>query len=145
METSVGRVLSVNVGTVREFEFNGRPAKSAVWKSPVAGQVVARGVNLDGDDQADRKAHGGPDKAVYAYAVGTRSAPPSVGTDNGFPGGPVPRILEHGIRRHVCSRQDRAVEWLLNAYYDDTSTARRQGSDHCVSEKGATSARHDDG
>jgi MOSC domain-containing protein YiiM len=27
------------------------------------------GVNLDGDDQADRKAHGGPDKVVYAYAV----------------------------------------------------------------------------
>ena len=27
-----------------------------------------RGVNLDGDDQADRSVHGGPDKAVYAYA-----------------------------------------------------------------------------
>jgi MOSC domain-containing protein YiiM len=54
---------------VREFEYNGRPARSAIWKSPVAGQVVARGVNLDGDDQADRQAHGGPDKAVYAYAV----------------------------------------------------------------------------
>jgi MOSC domain-containing protein YiiM len=25
-------------------------------------------VNLDGDDQADRRVHGGPDKAVYAYA-----------------------------------------------------------------------------
>jgi MOSC domain-containing protein YiiM len=31
--------------------------------------VRARGVNLEGDEQADRKAHGGPDKAVYAYAV----------------------------------------------------------------------------
>jgi MOSC domain-containing protein YiiM len=64
-----GRVLSVNVGRPREFEYNGRPAKSAIWKSPVAGRVRARGVNLDGDDQADRKAHGGPDKAVYAYAI----------------------------------------------------------------------------
>jgi MOSC domain-containing protein YiiM len=27
-----------------------------------------RGVNLAGDDQADRTVHGGPDKAVYAYA-----------------------------------------------------------------------------
>jgi len=54
---------------VREFEYNGRPAKSAIWKSPVAGRVVARGVNLEGDDQADRKAHGGFDKAVYAYAI----------------------------------------------------------------------------
>jgi MOSC domain-containing protein YiiM len=26
-------------------------------------------VNLEGDDQADREAHGGPDKAVYAYAI----------------------------------------------------------------------------
>ena len=69
MATSVGRVLSVNVGTVQEFEYSGRPAKSAIWKSPAAGRVAARGVNLGGDDQADRKAHGGPDKAVYAYAV----------------------------------------------------------------------------
>ena len=28
-----------------------------------------RGVNLRGDDQADRSVHGGPDKAVYAYAA----------------------------------------------------------------------------
>ena len=28
-----------------------------------------RGVNLDGDGQADLRVHGGPDKAVYAYAV----------------------------------------------------------------------------
>lgn len=69
MEPAQGRVLSVNVGRPREFEFNGRPARSAIWKSPVAGRVAARGVNLDGDDQADRKAHGGPDKAVYMYAV----------------------------------------------------------------------------
>ena len=26
-------------------------------------------MNLEGDNQADREAHGGPDKAVYAYAV----------------------------------------------------------------------------
>jgi len=64
----VGKVLSVNVGGAREFEYAGRPAKSAIWKSPVPGRIQARGVNLDGDTQADRKAHGGPDKAVYAYA-----------------------------------------------------------------------------
>ena len=64
-----GTVLSVNVGGVREFEYNGRPAKSAIWKSPVVGRIAVRGVNLDGDDQADRRAHGGPNKAVYAYAV----------------------------------------------------------------------------
>jgi MOSC domain-containing protein YiiM len=69
MTTPLGKVLSINVGTAREFEYNGRPARSAIWKSPVAGRVAARGVNLAGDDQADRRAHGGPDKAVYAYAI----------------------------------------------------------------------------
>src|SRR5262245_17300561 len=69
MATSTGRVLSVNVGSVREFEYSRRPARSAIWKSPVAGRIAARGVNLAGDDQADRIAHGGPDKAVYAYAA----------------------------------------------------------------------------
>ena len=69
MATSVGKVLSVNVGAVCEFEYRGRPARSAIWKSPAAGRIAARGVNLAGDDQADRQAHGGPDKAVYAYAV----------------------------------------------------------------------------
>ena len=62
MATNGGRVLSVNVGRVREFKYNSRPAKSAIWKSPVAGRTAARGVNLEGDDQADRNAHGGPIK-----------------------------------------------------------------------------------
>ena len=65
----MARILSVNVGRAREFDYNGRPAKSAIWKSPVAGRIAARGINLEGDDQADRKAHGGPDKSVYAYAM----------------------------------------------------------------------------
>ncbi len=69
MASTVGKVLAVNVGKPREFKYNGRPARSAIWKSPVVGRIAARGVNLDGDDQADREAHGGPDKAVYAYAV----------------------------------------------------------------------------
>ncbi len=64
-----GTVLSVNVGGIREFEFDGREAVSAIWKAPVTGRVTVRGVNLEGDDQADRAAHGGPDKAVYAYAI----------------------------------------------------------------------------
>ena len=38
-------------------------------EAPVDGRVAVRGVNLDGDDQADRTVHGGPDKAVYAYGI----------------------------------------------------------------------------
>jgi MOSC domain-containing protein YiiM len=65
---SGGHVLSVNVGRPREFEWLGKRFSSAIWKSPVDGPVAARGVNLSGDDQADRSVHGGLDKAVYAYA-----------------------------------------------------------------------------
>jgi MOSC domain-containing protein YiiM len=64
-----GAVVSVNVGRARAVERDGKPASTAIWKSPVPGRVRARGVNLDGDEQADRSVHGGYDKAVYAYAV----------------------------------------------------------------------------
>ena len=65
---SPARVLSVNVGTVRDVEWRGEVVSTAIWKSPVTGRVALRGVNFVGDDQADRTVHGGPDKAVYAYA-----------------------------------------------------------------------------
>ena len=62
------RVISVNVGTIREVRWRGEIVTTAIWKHPVEGRVAIRGVNLDGDDQADREVHGGTDKAVYAYA-----------------------------------------------------------------------------
>jgi MOSC domain-containing protein YiiM len=64
------QLVSVNVGAVREVEWQGERVRTGIWKAPVGDRpVVVRGVNLDGDDQADRTVHGGPDKAVYAYAV----------------------------------------------------------------------------
>jgi MOSC domain-containing protein YiiM len=66
--STVARVVSVNVGGIRRLEINGQHVSTAIWKQPVNGRVAIRGVNLDGDDQADRSVHGGPDKAVYAYA-----------------------------------------------------------------------------
>ena len=65
---SPARVLSVNVGGVRQIDVGERTVMTAIWKSPVAGRVAVRGVNVHGDDQADRKVHGGEHKAVYAYA-----------------------------------------------------------------------------
>ena len=43
--------------------------RSAIWKKPVEGRVAVRGVNVVGDEQADRRVHGGEFKAVYAYAI----------------------------------------------------------------------------
>ncbi|HEX6312816.1 MAG TPA: MOSC domain-containing protein [Acidimicrobiia bacterium] len=65
---AIRAVVSVNVGRARPVQRNGKPATTAIWKQPVAGRVAARGVNLAGDEQADRSVHGGPSKAVYAYA-----------------------------------------------------------------------------
>ncbi|HEX6459738.1 MAG TPA: MOSC domain-containing protein [Thermoleophilaceae bacterium] len=60
----------MNVGTPRPIErSNGKVETSAIWKEPVSGRVAVRGVNIEGDDQADRSAHGGPDRALYAYAA----------------------------------------------------------------------------
>jgi MOSC domain-containing protein YiiM len=61
-------VISVNVGAIEEVRWRGEIVTTAIWKHPVEGRVAIRGVNLDGDDQADREVHGGKDKAVYAYA-----------------------------------------------------------------------------
>jgi MOSC domain-containing protein YiiM len=64
-----GRAQAVSVGRPRLVEAGRRTVSTAIWKTPVDGRIAVRGVNLDGDDQADRSVHGGPDKAVYAYAV----------------------------------------------------------------------------
>jgi MOSC domain-containing protein YiiM len=61
--------VSVNVGAPRTVEWLGRQVRSGIWKEPTSGAVEVAGVNLVGDDQADRRVHGGVDKAVYAYAI----------------------------------------------------------------------------
>ena len=66
---AVPRILAVNVGTPREVTLGTRVITTSIWKHPVEGRVPVRGVNVAGDDQADRTAHGGSDKAVYAYAA----------------------------------------------------------------------------
>jgi len=61
------RVVSVNVGLPREVHWKGKRATTAIFKKPVAGRVVVRTLNLDGDRQADLSVHGGPGKALYLY------------------------------------------------------------------------------
>jgi MOSC domain-containing protein YiiM len=61
------KLVSVNVGLPRQVEWRGRSVTTGIFKSPVAGRVPVRTLNLDGDRQADLSVHGGPEKAVYAY------------------------------------------------------------------------------
>ena len=65
-----GRLAAVSTGRARQVGVRrGRPLMSAIHKSPVEGRLAAGPEGLDGDEQADLRVHGGPDKAVYAYAA----------------------------------------------------------------------------
>jgi MOSC domain-containing protein YiiM len=61
------RVISLNVALPRTVSYAGDQVSTAIFKEPVAGPVMMRRLNLDGDRQADLEVHGGKNKAVYAY------------------------------------------------------------------------------
>ncbi len=62
-------LISVNVGLPRDVEWQGKTVHTAVWKRPVAGRVMARRLNLDGDGQGDLMGHGGEHRAMMVYQV----------------------------------------------------------------------------
>lgn len=61
------RLISVNVGLPRDIAHRGQSVSTGIFKTPVAGLVFLRRMNLDGDRQADLRVHGGADKAAYLY------------------------------------------------------------------------------
>lgn len=76
------RILSVQVGRPRSVRHDGREIRTAIFKEPVLFPVLAGRLGLAGDAQADRRVHGGPDKAVYAYdAAGYEHFRKSLGRD----------------------------------------------------------------
>ena len=62
-------LISVNVGLPRDIAWQGKIVHTAVWKRPVAGRVMARRLNLDGDGQGDLAGHGGEHRAVMVYQL----------------------------------------------------------------------------
>lgn len=103
-----GRVLSVNAGQVREIEYRGKIRKTAIYKEPVEGRVPIRRTCLAGDEQADHRLHGGPEKALYAYAsedyawwqerLGIQLRPGTFGENLTLGGFPIERTL---VGEHV--------------------------------------------
>jgi MOSC domain-containing protein YiiM len=61
------KIVSLNVGLPRLVLRGDEPVSTGIFKEPVAGRVMLRTLNLDGDRQADLSVHGGPEKAVYVY------------------------------------------------------------------------------
>lgn len=60
------RIASIQVGRIAPL--GPERVASAFIKNAVAGPIMAGALGLDGDQQADLSVHGGPEKAVYAYA-----------------------------------------------------------------------------
>jgi len=64
------KVVSVNVSLAKEVPYLGRTVTTGIFKEPVRGRVMVHRLNIDGDDQADRRVHGvGFDMAIYVYPV----------------------------------------------------------------------------
>jgi MOSC domain-containing protein YiiM len=59
-------VLAILAGPIAPFRGPDEP--SAIAKQPVSGRVRIGFEGIEGDQQADRKHHGGPDKALHHYA-----------------------------------------------------------------------------
>lgn len=64
---TIKQILSVNVSPPVEVPYQGGILRTGIYKQPVTGRVALGQLGLAGDGQADLQAHGGPDKAVYAY------------------------------------------------------------------------------
>ena len=61
------KVLSVNVGTPKQYDWMGQAVTTSIFKSPVEGEVRVKTLDLAGDQQSDLTVHGGVHKAVYVY------------------------------------------------------------------------------
>lgn len=70
LPTLAGRIVSLQVSLPRKLTTAaGKEWTSAIAKTPVEKSVTLGQENLEGDYQANRKYHGGPDKAICFYPV----------------------------------------------------------------------------
>jgi MOSC domain-containing protein YiiM len=64
---TIKTILAVHVGGISPLPPEGTP--TGMFKLAVVGPVVIGPEGLEGDTQADRRVHGGPEKAVHHYAA----------------------------------------------------------------------------
>ncbi|KAF1702090.1 MOSC domain-containing protein [Pseudoxanthomonas suwonensis] len=62
----IARIEAVLTGTALPYTRAG--SRSAIAKQPRQGPVTVGPEGLEGDEQGDRRVHGGPDKAIHHYA-----------------------------------------------------------------------------
>lgn len=133
-------VLELRVGRAKPLGTAG--ARSAIDKHPVDGSLAVDTLGFDGDEQADIKHHGGPHKAVHAYAIShmpawTRELPeraarfrPGAFGENLVLDGATETDVCLGDRWRVGTAlfevsQGRQPCWKLNVRFDVADMARR--------------------
>src|SRR5947209_11127353 len=67
----VGRLLSVNVGIPKNVRWQGKSVFTGVFKDSIAGPRLVGKLNVDGDGQGDPAGHGGEQRAVFVYQIGS--------------------------------------------------------------------------
>jgi MOSC domain-containing protein YiiM len=61
------KVLSVNISQIKKIRYKNQTITTGIFKESTMDTLKVRGVNIEGDDQADRSVHGGENKAIYVY------------------------------------------------------------------------------
>ncbi|HTN78631.1 MAG TPA: MOSC and FAD-binding oxidoreductase domain-containing protein [Acidimicrobiales bacterium] len=67
----VGTLVSVNVGKPKDVSWRGRTVFTSVFKVPVTGPRHVGKLNIEGDAQGDLAGHGGEQRAVFVYQLGS--------------------------------------------------------------------------
>src|SRR4051795_11301303 len=71
MAPPVGTLRSLNVGMPKDVTWRGKTVFTGVFKDPVDGPRQVRTLNVDGDGQGDLGGHGGEQRAVFVYQIGS--------------------------------------------------------------------------
>jgi len=71
MTTRSGTLVSVNVGMPKDVPWQGRTVFTGVFKDPVTGPRRVGRLNVEGDGQGDLAGHGGEQRAVFVYQLGS--------------------------------------------------------------------------
>ena len=61
------KLLSLNISPPRQIEFGAKTVRTGICKEPVNQRLAVLANHISGDGQADLEAHGGTNKAIYAY------------------------------------------------------------------------------
>lgn len=63
------QVLAVNVGLPKPIPIGDEMVSTGIFKTPEQGAVTLTPEGFQGDEQADKRNHGGADQAVYLYSA----------------------------------------------------------------------------